>query len=1035
MKNTGQTLRRCSGQASIILVLLAAMALVFFAATLNWGRVSQISNMTTMAAINGTTVMASSIASYGESQIQGLLKGRLVHCDTTSIFKAFIKWVVSVIIFVIVAIFAPCLLPVVITVLINTSGDLVRTVIIVPGQVAQWQKEQANLPLVDQFLEQGLSGAAMGLVSDRGKIADYFDMNTNGKFGPLSGDTINRFGFYYSERLMALRKLNTADLTYFLNGLSALRMGISEGCPDGPDSYGGEPHCNPCCQPLNDPDSNPPKRLRPEYCDTDPGVCGNPPYDLIYDSTYPDYKHGGSFLARFGLDAEISPFQAADAKGVFADMWAMEHIRDNGGTDAVQAPENYHVNNGECSNLTPDRGFLWKEGVDTMCSTTWPYDQCQQDCAQSPHDPMDDIVYKLKEFYGLSQSFLTNSDTMLAAHIDQWFPQVAPWVADCDGANVDDCGDGRQVAGILGRLDGNLADWWRISAGWINTRDSVCLLRHYNKMSLAKTFTGAWCVPPLAGDGGKPAGMSYDEAITMDTFLTTSWVDQDDNGQHGNLGGQWGSLDNVIACDVYNVELAQARFQRCAADLAALPDKPPPPEKCGDSVCDTTKENCDNCPRDCGCDIGLYCDAGTCSVPTYPPLPSDCEGAGISSGGDDWACRKSDVQQQIFKAVQDVWTQDDVCQGDAGNDAEIDDGKVDAQRKRLADLQNCQNAIRDIQCPTVEKSGSCDDLPRSHAGNEPPYGSKYAVPNTAFQAYVDWVNASVLAAGGQASEFAQRKIQLVGYKQNMRNINNAVGLGKGVLDKFFSGDEEAAKKDPDYKPPVANLIDVRKNFHLYIEKLPNFLVYGWQSPKDPRNPSVGQRWHMIRAEAMVPSKCPTGLCCPPGAAQCSPTDQLMQVDTYTKDFMDRTRCYELKNYQGRALMRVTRWDEDDRSNGGVKFNNKVTVWNFRFGKPGTDPGSAAGLDACRGLGLVRDAGSYTPTDNATLHNAFMLDLSQPNGLSSACWSAVDGLLSKGTKSTACVEYRDNGDPNHTHMTVKFVTCPGGAFYDDKTIGN
>ena len=69
-------IRRCSGQASLVLILLAAIALIFFAVTLNWGRVSQIKNITTMAATNAAANSVSGIASYGESLIQSTLDGK-----------------------------------------------------------------------------------------------------------------------------------------------------------------------------------------------------------------------------------------------------------------------------------------------------------------------------------------------------------------------------------------------------------------------------------------------------------------------------------------------------------------------------------------------------------------------------------------------------------------------------------------------------------------------------------------------------------------------------------------------------------------------------------------------------------------------------------------------------------------------------------------------------------------------------------------------------------------------------------------------
>src|ERR1035441_6180876 len=72
------------GQTALILILLAAAALIFYAVTVNWGRIAQTKSMLTIAANQGASYLASEAASYGEMQKQTYL-GNVNR-------KAFLNW-------------------------------------------------------------------------------------------------------------------------------------------------------------------------------------------------------------------------------------------------------------------------------------------------------------------------------------------------------------------------------------------------------------------------------------------------------------------------------------------------------------------------------------------------------------------------------------------------------------------------------------------------------------------------------------------------------------------------------------------------------------------------------------------------------------------------------------------------------------------------------------------------------------------------------------------------------------------------------
>ena len=176
------------------------------------------------------------------------------------------------------------------------------------------------------------------------------------------------------------------------------------------------------------------------------------------------------------------------------------------------------------------------------------------------------------------------------------------------------------------------------------------------------------------------------------------------------------------------------------------------------------------------------------------------------------------------------------------------------------------------------------------------------------------------------------------------------------------------------------------------------------------------------------------------------------VNTYHQKAGFR-KCYELTDLNeksdksnrdklpdGKVLVRVTRWDEDHQA--AVKFNNKAPLWDFRFSNPavrGPAP-SAAGLAACQGLGkggmgayILNPSNSAPVADKQAVNGAFMLNAPSSAG-AAQCWSTVEQLLSHGVKTTVCAEYKGIETPTN-HMEVKFVSCPPGAFDENKTLGN
>ena len=95
------------GQVAIILIIMTAIALIFYAVTLNLGRMSGAKTMTTMAAEKTASVLASQMASYAQKLVKENLKGSLEVCDKTSLFTAIISMIIIIIVAVIAIILAP----------------------------------------------------------------------------------------------------------------------------------------------------------------------------------------------------------------------------------------------------------------------------------------------------------------------------------------------------------------------------------------------------------------------------------------------------------------------------------------------------------------------------------------------------------------------------------------------------------------------------------------------------------------------------------------------------------------------------------------------------------------------------------------------------------------------------------------------------------------------------------------------------------------------------------------------------------------
>ncbi|MBI4309727.1 MAG: hypothetical protein HY591_05300 [Candidatus Omnitrophica bacterium] len=310
-------------------------------------------------------------------------------------------------------------------------------------------------------------------------------------------------------------------------------------------------------------------------------------------------------------------------------------------------------------------------------------------------------------------------------------------------------------------------------------------------------------------------------------------------------------------------------------------------------------------------------------------------------------------------------------------------------------------------------------MPRSLKGAEPSYDFDPCTGTLASSNYYNWVKDShVLARDFQRSKFQARAAYLRGMKFKAAAAAQAMQAFKTSLDTFLAPGGPAQK-----------LSQALSEASQAVSQMPNFVVYGWQDPKPPNNKRA--YWHIVRVEVQAPARCSTGKCCD-GITQNCNINKLPWVKTYTKGFLGMTRCYELKDYNGKVGTRITRWDEN---HDAITFANKLPLWQLFFHKPG--PLAEETMDtACIGnnigfsaatlgaLGLVvPDIGT-----SEALKGAFMFNAVPTAGPQLQCWNAVNQMLNRGVRTQTCAQYFLNtGTDGKKHLDLKFVSCPAGVF--------
>ncbi len=437
----------------MLLIILSAIAIIFFAVSLNWGRVSQIKNITTIGATTTAAMMASNYASWAELQRETTLGGRWEYCKHNSVWGAILTLIIVIIIVVACAYSAGAACGAFaggtaagggaitaagwVAIGMAAASVALQATVVQPGITRMWNRLQADagLSVAESFLTNGLSGAMQGSSSDTVMITDYYDSNTNGKYGAVGGvanDQISRFSFFMTEYFRGIKSTRAAiDLTAFWNGLKNFLPNIT--IPNA-EVGSADPRYNPCCLPLEyngealrpDDTTCPDRDPVPAACNGAlwsgaPDFYGNT-YPLAFDPFRPNYlacPGNSSFLAKLGIDEEVRNFdpfpyiinkppllpvpnKLNETTNLFRGFWDMGHIKDTvvfpslilpAAVDVnlpkrvmdkvveitnYKAPDDFCANAGTGGLYAPESGINWKPAKDSYCERhpSWPYDLC-----------------------------------------------------------------------------------------------------------------------------------------------------------------------------------------------------------------------------------------------------------------------------------------------------------------------------------------------------------------------------------------------------------------------------------------------------------------------------------------------------------------------------------------------------------------------------------------------------------------------------------------------------------------------------------
>ena len=186
-------------------------------------------------------------------------------------------------------------------------------------------------------------------------------------------------------------------------------------------------------------------------------------------------------------------------------------------------------------------------------------------------------------------------------------------------------------------------------------------------------------------------------------------------------------------------------------------------------------------------------------------------------------------------------------------------------------------------------------------------------------------------------------------------------------------------------------------------------------------------WHIVKVEALIPSRCSVENSAGQSTSACSPgqipnnrDEFIPTIETHVDAGV--SKCYELVSYSGVVKIRVTRYDQ---ARGTIFFPNGQPIWRFGYNRPGAATGSLEGHLSQLGTDCpsLPAPANLPQAFNNPYAGAFLLNSAED---SPQCWQRVHDLLRAGISSETCAQYywhegTDDDDP-HRGMAFQFVPC-------------
>jgi len=395
------------GQAAVVLILVIAVVLIFYAVTLNFGYFSQVKGMTTVASNTSAGMLASYMASYAQSLSEGQLRGKQKICALTGILAAIIGAIIVIVVTWLTwgtgtaqAMALAAKIIAIVGMVLATVSLVLQITVIQPGITSAWNRIiQKTLSLGNQFTENAIQSALSKVVTDNVSVPDVVDMDVDGlwvpdpSLGPPYDDKISRYAAYYNHRLKNIEDGPVDEIRKFLAALDEflhqscddLTADWKDKCP-GADGWGihdpmgpdnpclGSAECHPCCLPESETFDDVVFEIRPKECEDGDWEteCGKAsPYDSeypwVYDPAYENPKNGFySFRELIGKDDEHRDFY----KDTPLTTPLCDPVK---GWDPNCIPQNKHVDDNPS-----DRGFYLEDATNYYVSPAYTPDPSEK---------------------------------------------------------------------------------------------------------------------------------------------------------------------------------------------------------------------------------------------------------------------------------------------------------------------------------------------------------------------------------------------------------------------------------------------------------------------------------------------------------------------------------------------------------------------------------------------------------------------------------------------------------------------------------